>query len=69
MSPFEQTMMGRSPRCYIQSFVEIGPPVPEKKILKGFYHIWTWRPSWSCGQHHVKKIHIVVPESFLTKFS
>ena len=28
-------MMGRSPRCYIPSFVEIVPPVPEK-IFKGF---------------------------------
>ena len=30
------------------SFVEIGSPVLEKKIFKGFYHIWAWRPSWSC---------------------
>ena len=29
-------MMGWSPRCYIPSFVEIGPSVPEKKIFKGF---------------------------------
>ena len=29
-------MMGWSPRCYIPSFVEIGPPVLEKKIFKGF---------------------------------
>ena len=29
-------MMGRSPRCYIQSFVEIGLPVLEKKIFEGF---------------------------------
>ena len=29
-------MMGWSPQCYIPSFVEIGPPVPEKKIFKGF---------------------------------
>ena len=29
-------MIGWSPRCYIQSFVEIGPPVPEKKALEGF---------------------------------
>ena len=29
-------MMGASPRCYIPRFVEIGPPVPEKKIFKGF---------------------------------
>ena len=35
MSPFERTMMGWSPRCYIPSFLEIGPPVPEK-IFKGF---------------------------------
>ena len=30
------------------NFVEIGPPVLEKKFLKGFYHIWDWGPSWSC---------------------
>ena len=29
-------MMGWSPGCYIPSFVEIGPPVPEKKILTFF---------------------------------
>ena len=29
-------MMGRSPRCYIPSFVKIGPPVLEKKIFEGF---------------------------------
>ena len=21
--------------------------------FKGFYHIWAWRPAWSCDQHHV----------------
>ena len=31
----------------MQSFVEIGSQVLEK-ILKGFYHIWAWLPSWSC---------------------
>ena len=29
-------MMGWSPQCYIPSFVEIGLPVPEKNIFKGF---------------------------------
>ena len=29
-------MMGKSPRCYIQSFVEMCPPVLEKKIFKVF---------------------------------
>ena len=28
--------MNRSPWCYIPSFVEIGPPVPVKKIFEGF---------------------------------
>ena len=37
----------------IPSSVEIGLPVPEKKILTGFYHIVAWRPSWSCDRHHV----------------
>ena len=35
-SSLEQTMMGWSPQCYIQSFEEIGPPVPEKEIFEGF---------------------------------
>ena len=30
------------------SLIDIGPPVPEKKFLKSFYHIWAWGPSWSC---------------------
>ena len=29
-------MMGPSPQCYIPSFVEIGPLVPQKKIFEGF---------------------------------
>ena len=32
-------MMGWSRQRYIQNFVEIGLPVPEKKIFDGFYHI------------------------------
>ena len=35
MSLIEQTIMGWSPGCYKQCFVEIGPPVPEKKALEG----------------------------------
>ena len=33
-------MMGRSPQCYIPSFVEIGPLVPEKKIFEGYFTIY-----------------------------
>ena len=24
-------------------------------FLKGFYHIWASRPSWSCDQDHVNR--------------
>ena len=34
-SLFEQTKMGWSPRCYIPSFMEIGPSVLEK-MFEGF---------------------------------
>ena len=36
----------------------MGHPVLEKKIVKGVYHMWAWRPSWSCDQHHVIRISI-----------
>ena len=26
-----------------------------RRFLKGFYHIWAWRPSWSCDHHCVNK--------------
>ena len=61
-SSFVQTIMGWSPRCYIPSFVEIGPPVPEEKIYKGFYHIWAWRPSWSCDLDRLYKLWFPLPK-------
>ena len=51
-------MIDRSLQCYIPSFVEIGLLVPEKKNFEGFYHIWAWRPSWSCDQHQYHQIFI-----------
>ena len=33
-------MMGWSSQCYIPSFVEISPPVREKKIFEGFFTIY-----------------------------
>ena len=43
-------------------FREVGLPVLEKKILKGFYHIWVWRPSWSCDPDVVNKISFPLPK-------
>ena len=36
MSSFVQTMMGRRAKRYTPSFVEIGPPVLDEKIIKYF---------------------------------
>ena len=32
--------------------IHVGLPVLEKKMFKGSYHIWAWRPSWSCDVMH-----------------
>ena len=51
------------------SFVEIGPPVLEKKIFEVFYHIWAWRPSWSCDQDIAYKITMLLPKEAPHKIS
>ena len=40
----------------------IGFLVLEKKIFKGFYHIWAWRPSWSCDLDHLYKLSFHLPK-------
>ena len=40
-------------QCCRQSFKATGLLVPDKKIFKCFYHIWAWRPSWSCDINHL----------------
>ena len=69
MSSFEQTMMGWSPGCYIPSFVKIGPSVPNKKFLVGFYHLSAWWPLGHMTSIILSEFHFLVPESFHTKFS
>ena len=33
-----------------------------RRFLKGFYHIWAWRPSWSCDQDHLNKLSFPPPK-------
>ena len=40
--PFEQNIISLSLKCFIESFVKIGPLVHGKKIFKMLYHIWAW---------------------------
>ena len=41
--------------------MEIGLPVPEKTILKGFYNICAWRPSWSIDLDAANKLSFPYP--------
>ena len=34
----------------------------EKKIFKGFYHIWAWRPSWSTDRDHFSNLSFPHPK-------
>ena len=59
-------MIGWCPQCYIPILVEIGLPVPEKKVFEGFFTIY------GHGGHlgHLTSImssdfHFLVPESFI----
>ena len=61
-SSFYQTMMSWSHRCYISSFVEIGPPVLEKKIFEEFLPYMGVAPSWSCDQDMAIKISMPLPK-------
>ena len=65
MSSLYQAMMGWGPRCYIPSFVEIGPPVLEKMIFERVFTIY------GCGGHlgHVTKISIPLPKEAPHKIS
>ena len=58
-------MMDWNPRCYIPSSLDIGLPVPEYKIIEGFFTIHG--PGGHLG--HLTSIissdfHFLVPESF-----
>ena len=33
-----------------------------RRFLNGFYHIWVWRPSWSCDPHAANKILFPLPK-------
>ena len=41
------TLWTSCPRWFVQRFSPKAFSVLEKKIFKGFYHIWAWWPSWS----------------------
>ena len=62
-------MMGRSHQCYIPSFVEIGPPVPERKIFEEFLP-YMGVAAIFCHVTSIMSInfHFLEPESLHIKF-
>ena len=40
----------------------------EEDFFKGFYHIWAWRPSWSCDPDAVNKYRSPYPRRLHIKF-
>ena len=32
-----------------------------RRFLKDFYHIWAWRPSWSCDPDTTNKLSVPLP--------
>ena len=45
----------------MQSFSQKASSVLEKKIFKGFYHIWAWQPSWSMDCNHFSNLSFPCP--------
>ena len=33
----------------------------KEAFLKGFYHIWAWRPSWPCDPDVANKLSFPIP--------
>ena len=40
----------------------------EEDFLRVFYHIWAWRPSWSCDPDVANKISFRLPKEAPHKF-
>ena len=49
------------PRWFMQRFSPKTSSVLEKKIFKGFYHIWAWLPSWSMNGNHFSNLSFPCP--------
>ena len=44
-------------------------PAGSEKIFSGFYHIWAWRPSWSCDLHFAIKLSFLLSMAAAHKIS
>ena len=56
------TLVDPCPRWFMQTFSPKASSVLEKKIFKGFYHIWAWRPPWSTNRDHFSNFLFPLPK-------
>ena len=49
----------------MQTFSPKASSVLEKKIFKGFYHKWAWKPSWSMNRDHFSNLLFLLPKEVL----
>ena len=54
-------------RWFMQRFSHKASLVLEKKIFKGFYHIWAWRPSLTIDSNHFSKLSFPWPREALNE--
>ena len=71
---FRKIGQGQSRVIIYINFLELESPMLHAKIqdhrtsgsgeddFKGFYHIWAWRPSWSCDLDHLYKLTFPLPK-------
>ena len=50
------------PDDFMQRFSPKASSVLKKKIFKGFYDIWAWRPSWSMNRNHFSNLSFPQPK-------
>ena len=54
--------------CCKSTFKVIGLLVTERKNFSCVYHIWAWRPFWSCYLDHLNKLSFPIPYRIHIKF-
>ena len=58
---FLATLVDLLPPWFVHTFSPKASSVLEKKLFKGFYHIWAWRPFWSMNSDHFSNLSLPRP--------
>ena len=53
--------MGQGPNATYQATRSLALCFWKRRFFKGFYHIWAWRPPWSCDPDPANKLSFPYP--------